>query len=73
MDYDTKLIMLVKQFPELYDNCHGNFKNKDVRRAIWADIAYKLRKECDEKSGERILVFTVKVCFLFTYTRRYLL
>lgn len=53
MDYDTKLITLVKQYPELYDNSHSDFKNKDVRQAVWADIAYQLRKECDEKSGKR--------------------
>lgn len=53
MDYDTSLITLVKQFPELYDNSHGDFKNKDVRQAIWGNITYQLRKECDENSGKR--------------------
>lgn len=52
MDYDTKLIMLVKQYPELYDNGHSDFKNKEMRQAIWSNITFQLRKECDEKSGK---------------------
>lgn len=56
MDYDTKLILLVKQYPELYDNSHNNFKNKEIRQAIWGNIAYQLRKECDENSGKHIYI-----------------
>ncbi|XP_023026214.1 uncharacterized protein [Leptinotarsa decemlineata] len=50
MDYDTRLIEEVKNYPALYDNSHKDFKNKEVKQVIWCDITFRLRKQCDEKS-----------------------
>ncbi|VEN56853.1 unnamed protein product [Callosobruchus maculatus] len=48
MDYDMRLIGEVRRYPELYDGRHKDFKNKEVKHAVWCNIAYKLRKEYDE-------------------------
>ncbi|CAG9860908.1 unnamed protein product [Phyllotreta striolata] len=50
MDYDIKLINVVKRYPELYDGSHRNFKNKEVKAACWKDVAFKMRKQSDEYS-----------------------
>ncbi|KAJ8966367.1 hypothetical protein NQ314_003562 [Rhamnusium bicolor] len=55
MDFDnTRLISEVERYPELYDNTHPNFKNKDWKMDIWVDITYKLRKQCDEESVRQV-------------------
>ncbi|XP_056631964.1 transcription factor Adf-1-like isoform X1 [Diorhabda sublineata] len=54
MDYDMKLIEEVKRYPELYDNSHRNFKNKELKATLWKDIAYKMRKQTDEYSVKTV-------------------
>lgn len=56
MDYDVKLIEEVKKYPELYDSSHRNFKNKEIKAALWKDIAFKMRKQTDEYSGKSFMM-----------------
>ena len=40
---ETAIVELVKEHPELYDNEHGHFHDKQKKEALWAEISAELK------------------------------
>lgn len=53
---DEKLVACVQNFPPIYDTCHKEYKNQDLRDDIWLQISIEV-----SRSGKTVRSITVVI------------